>query len=269
MNSTGQDPSLEDVALSFLTSLPPEEGKERQQEVNKFIVWCGKERPISQITPLEVANYADQVVAAGGDIAKKLEPVKAFLSYAKKGKFITTSLAPHVRIKQASTKATRSSKSTKKRKKLTLSSEGYDQLKAQLAALEEERAKVIEEIRLAAADKDFRENAPLAAAKERNEQIDIRIREIQSDINNADLVVEEDLAEEIRVRLRSRVILRDMVSEAELTYTLVTKNEVNPAKMKISMESPIGKALLHQCQGDIVKVIAPAGELSYQIIRIE
>jgi transcription elongation factor GreA len=269
MDSKGQGLSLEDVALSFLTSLPSAEGKEKQQEINRFVVWYGKERPINQISPLEVANYTELILAAGGDIARKLEPVKALLTYAKKEKYISTSLASHVRIKQASHKTTRSAKSTKQKKQLAMTAESRAQLKSQLAALEGEEQQVIQEIRLAAADKDFRENAPLAAAKERREHLDIRIQEIKTDLGNAALVEEEQPTEEIKVRLRSKVVLRDMASGIELTYTLVTKKEVNPVHMKISVESPIGKALLHQCQGDIVKVIAPAGEMCYQIERIE
>ena len=272
MDSTAQDLSIEEVALSFLTSLPSEEGKEKQQEINRFLVWYGKERPISQVTPLEVASFAEQIAAAGGDVARKLEPVKALLSYAKKAKYITTSLAPHVRIKQSSKKTRKSTKTTrsgKAKKQLILTAESLELMKSQLAALEEEEQQVIQEIRLAAADKDFRENAPLKAAKERREQLDIRIQEIKSDLSNA-VVEEEDLSSsEIKVRLRSKVVLLDMSCGVEVCYTLVTKNEVNPPKMKISVDSPIGKAMMHKYEGDVVKVIAPVGVLSYQILRIE
>lgn len=269
MDNNGQDLSVEEAALSFLTSLSSEEGKEKQQEINRFLAWYGKDRPIIQVTPLEVASYAEQVVAAGGNINRKLEPLKAFLSYAKKAKYVTTSLAPHVRIKQPSRKTSKSTKVARQTKKVHMTAESFEQLKSQLAALEEEEQQVVQEIRLAAADKDFRENAPLKAAKERREQLDIRIQEVKADLSNATLLEEELITEEIKVRLRSTVVLQDMSCGAELTYTLVTKNEVNPVQMKISIDSPIGKALLHQCQGDVVKVFAPAGELSYQILRIE
>jgi transcription elongation factor GreA len=82
-------------------------------------------------------------------------------------------------------------------------------------------------------------------------------------------VVEEKPTEESAVRLRSKVILLDIASGRKLTYTVVTKNEANPAKNKISIVSPLGKALLNQRQGNVVKVIAPAGELCYQIEQIE
>ena len=266
MHSKGQNLSLEEAVLSFLTTLSPEERLEKQQEVNRFAIWYGKERSVSRITAVEVEKYAENVAASTGDAAKKLEPVKAFLSYAKKEKIITTSLAPHVRVKQTSQKA---SSSTRSKQRSALTAEGYAQLKSRLAALKEERIQVAEELRLAAEDKDFSENAPLDAAKEHRDRVDARIKELQTAINTATVVGEENPAENLRVRLRSKVVLRDIASGAKLTYTLLTKNEANPAQNIISIDSPMGKALLSQHQGDIVKVIAPVGELNYQIERIE
>lgn len=261
-----QNTSLEEATLSFLTTLPPQERNKKQQEVNRFIIWYGKERSISQLTALDVANYAQQVGASTGNATKKLEPVKAFLSYAKKEGYIKTSLAPHLRVRQAPQKIPISAKS---KKGITLTTEGYTQLKSQLAALEKERGEVAEELRLAAADKDFRENAPLQAAREHRDQIEAQIKKLQTDISSAEIVGEEKSAEDLKVRLRSKVILRDISSGMELTYTLVTKNEANPTANRISIESPIGKALLNQQQGSTVKVIAPMGELCYQIERVE
>ena len=266
MDSKGQSLSLEEAVLSFLTTLPPQGRIEKQQEVNRFAIWYGKDRPANRITALEVANYAESVAASTGDAAKKLEPVKAFLSYAKKEGIIGTSLAPHLRIRQTSQKTPSHIKS---KQRVALTAEGYTQLKAQLAALEKERLQIAEELRLAAEDKDFSENAPLDAAKEHRDRVDARIKELQAAINTAMVVGEEKPAEDLRVRLRSKVILRDIASGTKLTYTLLTKNESNPAENKISIDSPMGKALLSQHQGDIVKVIAPVGELSYQIERIE
>jgi len=269
MNSKEQSITLGDTVFSFLTSLSSQKGKETQQEINRFVAWYGKDRPINQITPLEVANFADQVIASGGDVAKKLEPVKSFLSYAKKEKIISTSLAPHLRIRQTSPKTPSSTRPTRTKQRQIITAEELAGMKSQLTALEEERVQVAQELRLAAADKDFRENAPLDAAKEHGAQVEIRIKEIKTALSTAILAGEEEPSEEIKVRLRSKVVLRDTTSGTECTYTLVTKNEINAAAKRISIDSPIGKALLYQCQGDIVKVIAPVGELSYQIEKIE
>ena len=131
MDSKEQSLSIEETALSFLTSLPSEERQEKQQEVNRFIVWCGKERSICQITPLEVSNYAERVGASTGDIAKKLEPVKAFLSYAKKEKILKTSLASHLRVRQASSKSPfKTPRPTREKQRVVITEEGYAQFVA-------------------------------------------------------------------------------------------------------------------------------------------
>lgn len=261
-----QSLSLGQVALSFLTSLPPQESQDKQQEVNKFILWYGKERPVSKITPREIETYAGWVASSTGDATKKLEPVRDFLTYVKKEKLVKSSLATHLRIKQASTRATLPGKP---KQQVALTSEDYVHLKAQLATLEENRRQIADELRRAAADKDFRENAPLQAAREQRDQIEAKIREIQSALSTGVLVQEEEPTEEVIVRLGSKITLRDVASGVKLTCTLVTKNDADPAKGKISMVSPTGKACLNQHQGDVIKVIAPAGELCYEIESIE
>jgi len=261
-----QSLTLGEVALSYLTSLPPEESQDKQQEVNKFILWYGKQRPASKITPREIETYAGWVASSTSDATKKLEPVRDFLTYIKKEKLVKSSLAIHLRIKQASTKTT---PRAKPKQQVALTSEDYANLKAQLATLEADRRNIAEELHRAASDKDFRENAPLQAAREQRDQIESKIREIQSALRTGVLVQEEEPAEDVTVRLGSKVVLHDVASGAKLTYTLVTKNDANPAKSKISIVSPIGKAVLNQRQGDLVKVIAPAGELRYQIESIE
>jgi transcription elongation factor GreA len=259
-----QSLSLGEAALSFLTSLPPEERRHKQQEVNRFVLWYGKERLTSQITPVEVANYAGWVGASTGDITRRLQPVRAFLTYAKREGLIEASLAPHLRVKASP----KTPLPTRPKQQVVLTPEDRVQLKSQLAALEEERGRIAEELRRAAADKDFRENAPLQAAREHRDQVEAQIRQLQAAISTG-VVVEEKPAEESAVRLGSKVILLDIASGRKLTYTVVTKNEANPAKNKISIVSPLGKALLNQRQGDVVKVIAPAGELCYRIERID
>jgi len=258
--------SLGELALSFLTSLPPEESKSSQQEINKFVLWYGKDRPVSQIAPREIASYAEWVASSTGDANKKLEPVKALLTYLKKEKLVKTNLAAHLRVKQASTKTTRRAKP---KQQVALTAEDYAQLKAQLSVLEEDRRLIAEEMRLAAADKDFRENAPLQAAREQRDHIETRMREIQGAINTGILVQAEEQTEEVVAKLGSKVTMTDVASGLQLTYTLVTKNDASPANSKISIVSPIGKALLNQHQGDVVTVIAPAGELRYRIEGIE
>jgi transcription elongation factor GreA len=259
--------SLEELARRFLTSLPTEERADKQQEINRFVLWYGKERSVSHITPTEVETYAQWTAASTGDVNKKLEPVRALLSYAKKEKLTKTSLAPHLRIKQAHAKGTLARKP--KQQQIALTANDHADLKTQLAALEEERVQVAEEMRIAAADKDFRENAPLHAARERAAHIEARMNDIQASLTTGVIVNAETQAESLTARLGSTVILQEMATGEKRTYKLATKNEANPANGKISIISPLGKAVLNQHEGDVVKVVAPAGEILYKIEKID
>ena len=258
--------SLEELALRFLTSLPTEERADKQQEVNRFVLWYGKERSVSHITPTEIETYAQWTAASTGDVNKKLEPVRSLFQYAKKERLLKTSLAPHLRIKQAHTKG---STVRKPRQQIALTANDHAELKSQLAVLEEERVHVAEEMRIAAADKDFRENAPLHAARERAAHIEARMNDIQASLATGVVVDAGQQPETLAAKLGSTVVLVEMATGEKRTYTLATKNEANPAKGKISIISPLGKAVLNQHEGDTVKVVAPAGELLYKIEKID
>ncbi|MDM7998449.1 MAG: GreA/GreB family elongation factor [Dehalococcoidia bacterium] len=258
--------SLEELALKFLTSLPTEERAEKQREINRFVLWYGKERSITHITPTEVETYAQWIAASTGDINKKLEPVRTLFQYAKKERLLKTSLAPHLRIKQAQTKVPLQRK-PKQQTALTASDQA--ELRSQLAALEQERVRVAEEMRAAAADKDFSENAPLQAARERAAHIEARMNDIQASLASGVVVDAESQPEGLSAKLGSTVVLVEIATGERRTYTLATKNEADPANGKISIVSPLGKAVLNQHEGDVVKVVAPAGEILYRIEKIE
>ena len=150
----------------------------------------------------------------------------------------------------------------------SLTQQGYDELKAELDDLRGKRLQAIEEMRQAAADKDFSENAPLDAAKERRGHIEGRIMELEETLKSA-VVIQEKRDDTLRVNIGDSIVLRDLVSGEELRYTLVSPREVDPARGKISNASPIGKAAIGKSQGETVEITVPAGRLRYQILQIE
>jgi len=256
--------TLAQMATLFLASLPSEERERYQQEVNKFVRWYGMERPIEELTAHEVASYAERMEGSSANAMKKLEPVRAFLSYAKKEGFTRNNLAVHLRLKKGSPKQALPGKGRRETVSLTL--EGYQELKAELTALQRERPKIAEGIRRAAADKDFRENAPLDAAKDHQGMVEARIRELEAILKSA--VTSEPMGS-AKVTLGSTVNLHDLTTGEDLRYTLVNPNEANPAKGKLSIASPTGKALLGRGKSDVIEVTAPAGTLRYRIESIE
>ena len=150
---------------------------------------------------------------------------------------------------------------------ISITQEGYDGLKAELETLKDARYKIIGEITLAAADKDFRENAPLHAAREQRGKIEGRIMEVEA-ILKAAVIIDKNRVSGLKVSPGDSVVLCDLDSGTELSYTLVSSSEVDPAKGKISGASPIGKAVMDRKQGDTVEISAPAGKMRYRIEKV-
>ena len=267
MSSIGQNLSLGEAASHFLADLPPEERGSRQQEIHKFVRWFGRERPLSGLTAAEVANYAERLSISDTDYMRKLELVRAFLTCAKKEGWSKTNLAIHLKARKEKTRL-RSSSRQDSPETVFLTRQGYAELEAELAALQDKRSEAIDEIHRAAADKDFRENVPLEAAREQRGQLEGRIRELEETLKSA-VVIDEKQKTTITVGVGNSVILCDLDSGEELRYTLVGPSEVDPAKGKISSASPIGRAVIGRGQGEIVEVAAPAGKLRYKVKQVE
>ncbi len=267
MGNVGQNLSLGEAVSRFLTDLPLGERGSSQQEIYRFIRWFGGERPFAGLTAAEVANYAERLSISDTDYMRKLERIRAFLIYAKKKGWGKTNLAIHLKARKGKTKLQSSSRQGSLGAVL-LTQQGYVELEAELAVLQSKRSQAIEEIRRAAADKDFRENVPLEAAREQRGQLEGRIMELEETLKSA-VVIDEKQTATTRVGIGDNIILCDLDSGEDLYYTLVSSREVDPTKGKISNASPIGQAVIGKVQGDIVEVRAPVGMLRYQIRQIE
>ncbi len=267
MSSSNLDPSLGEAATLFLTSLPSEKRGVSQLEIYKFIRWYGWERPFSGLTAPEVANYAERLSFSDTDYIKKLEIVRAFLAYAKKEGWCRSSLAIHLKPRKEKTKVPPTSK-RQVSEAVSLTQQGYSELEAELASLKDRRLESIEEIRRAAADKDFRENAPLEAAREQRGQLEGRIRELEETLKSATIISEKQ-TRTFKVGIGDSIVLRDLASGEELRYIIVSPKEVDPTRGRISPVSPIGKAIIGRSEGEVVEIVAPAGKLRYQIQQIE
>ena len=148
-----------------------------------------------------------------------------------------------------------------------MTQQGYAALKAELAALKSKRSEAIDEVRRAAADKDFHENAPLDAAREQYGHLEGQIKELEEALKSA-VVLDEKQKVALKVSVGDSIILRDLASGEELHYVMVNSKEADPTRGKISSASPIGKAIINRGRGEIIEVIAPAGKLRYQIEQV-
>jgi transcription elongation factor GreA len=242
--------TLAEAADAFLAHLPAEERGKVQAEILKFVRWLGSSRQVKDISPVDVASYGEQITQSAA------KPLRSFLVYIRKKSSSSISLAPHLRAKKASSKTVAFWQSAHQRQ-VTLTAEGHAKLDTELANLRGQCSQVMEEIQIAAADKDFRENAPLAAAREQKAHLEGRIKEIESILNQAKIMGEAH--DTTTAKLGDTVVLRESSSDKDFSYTLVDPREANPAKGTLSVASPLGKAILGKQIGQTVEVAAPAG----------
>ena len=155
---------------------------------------------------------------------------------------------------------------TKNKLGFHVTSEGLATLREQLEELKSERPVIAEKLRAAMADKDFRENAPLDAARDEQAHLEAKIRENEDRIRNA--VIVDASSNQGRADVGSIVKLLNLHTEKEQILTLVSPAEVDPLSGKISTESPIGLALRGKSEGDQIVVNVPSGEIQFRVINI-
>ena len=149
-----------------------------------------------------------------------------------------------------------------------LTEEGLKKLKDELHhARTVERQKIAQEIAEARAQGDLSENAEYDAAKEAQGLLEARIAKLETTVASA-RVVNEDEVDASKARILSNVRVLNQKANKEATYTLVAAQEADLKANKISVESPIGKALLGSEIGDVVSVKVPAGTVKFEVLEI-
>jgi transcription elongation factor GreA len=147
--------------------------------------------------------------------------------------------------------------------------EGYRVLKDELERLKRvERPTNIRAIEEARAHGDLSENAEYAAAKDRQSFIEGRISELEFKLNNAE-VIQPDRLPKDRIVFGSRVVLENVDTGEGASYQLVGPEESDIGNGKISVSSPLGRAMLGKRPAEEVTVQAPGGKRVYEIVDIE
>jgi len=149
-----------------------------------------------------------------------------------------------------------------------MTKKGYEALQAELTRLRrDERPKVIQAILEAREHGDLRENAEYKAAKEQQQFIENRMAELEYKLGEAQ-VVEAAVGHSETVVFGTTVIMINLESQEEKRYTLVGQEEADLKNGTISVQSPLGRALIGHRVGDVVEVHRPAGMIEYQIQSI-
>ena len=130
-----------------------------------------------------------------------------------------------------------------------------------------EREDVVVEINKAAADKDFRENAPLEAAREKQGLIESQIKTIEETMRKSVILSNKKNSKTNKMaKIGSKVTM--VQDKTRVKISLVSSPEADVSSSKISVDSPLGKAIVGKAENDEVTVSAPAGEISYKIVKI-
>jgi transcription elongation factor GreA len=149
-------------------------------------------------------------------------------------------------------------------KPVYLTAEGLAKLKAELEHLiTVERPRVAGRIHDAKLDGDITENAEYEDAKQEQSFLEGRIATLESQLKNAEVIAK---ANGDKVGIGSKVVIKG--GDGEETFTIVGSAEAAPREGRISNESPVGAALMGHKKGDKVTVQAPAGPVSYTVVRV-
>jgi transcription elongation factor GreA len=267
MDNNNKGIIIAEAVACFIESVVAEERESHQQALNHFARWFGKDRSFCELMPPEIANYADRLSISDVEYTRKLEIVRVFLGYAKKEGMTKSNLSTHLKSKKSKVKVNNCIKKDSPQK-VSLTQQGYDKVIKDLGELKQQRPQAIEEVSKAAADKDFRENAPLDAARERLSHLEGQIMDLQELLKQTE-IIDEYTKETNKAGIGDCIVLIDLESKEKLEYTLVSSREFDPSKGKISSSSPLGKAVIGKCCGETVEVTVPVGMLSYRIEKID
>ena len=153
--------------------------------------------------------------------------------------------------------------------KVPMTVEGFKKLEAELHRLKvEERPRIIQQIADAREHGDLAENAEYHAAKEAQGLNEAKVAELEDKLGRAE-VIDTSTLSGTTVKFGATVTLEDEDSGDKVKYMIVGEHEANVREGKISIASPIARALIGKIKGDSAEVTTPRGSRSYEILKIE
>jgi transcription elongation factor GreA len=152
--------------------------------------------------------------------------------------------------------------------KVPMTSEGYKALEDEIRFLKSvERPRIIKAISEARAHGDLSENAEYHAAKEQQGLNESRVAELEDKISRAEVIDVSKLSGDT-VKFGAAVTVVDEDTDEEATYQIVGELEADVKKGRISITSPLARALIGKSAGDTVEVVTPGGGKSYEVLKV-
>ncbi len=149
-----------------------------------------------------------------------------------------------------------------------LTREGYEKLKEEIRYLKEtKRIEIAKQLETARAHGDLRENAEYESAKEAKAQLESRIYTLEEKLMSAKVVDSSEVPTD-KIYFGTCAELKNLKTGDIVKFTFVAQDEADISKNRISIQSPIGEALLGRAVGDKVEIKVPAGAIHYEVLKI-
>lgn len=255
--------TLGEAFKEYLDALKPGQRVSDEGYVKHYVTYVGLDQPIDGLSGSRVESYVDsRITSTDPNAEARVAALKRWFQFIKKRGYTTENYGIHVRVRRTGRASAGTQRTRLEEAPVEMTQEGIDQLQRELAELEGDRPELVRAISIAREDKDFRENAPLDAAREALGYNEGRVKAIQEALKRAVVV---HGARDERSVLGSTVNVTRLNDDKTLSYKLVSANEANAGELRISVESPVGKQLLGRAPGEEVVVEAPRGAIHLRI----
>jgi transcription elongation factor GreA len=155
-------------------------------------------------------------------------------------------------------------------RKVPMTLGGAESLRAELHELKtERRPKIVQAIAEAREHGDLKENAEYHAAREQQSFCEGRIKQIEGKLADAEIIDIKKIPHSGKVIFGATVTLFNLDTEKSVTYQIVGEDEADVKNNKISVSSPIARAMMGKSEGDEIVVKAPGGDVEYEIEKVE
>jgi transcription elongation factor GreA len=239
-----------------------------ESQAERFVTWWGKSKPVLDLKPYDIESFVASTVSGhSSDAGERVEGLRHFLDFLNRSGYTPLNLKKEAKVPRVKGMK-RNNASREETVVHRLTAEGHASLTRELEELKAMRSEIQQAISAAREDKDFRENAPLDAAREKQAFNEARIKEIESILKHSQ-IIESNGGGASGISIGSTITVHNLQTEREQRFTIVHPREVDPTAGKISVESPVGKAVLGRGEGDEVEVQAPAGVMRLKIKSVD
>ena|SRR3990167_8654777 len=154
--------------------------------------------------------------------------------------------------------------------RIPMTREGFEKIKKEIETIKTvDRPRIVHEIEVARAHGDLSENAEYHAAKEKNSHITGRLHYLEDRLSRAEIIDTKKMKGQTKVMFGAYVTILDLETEKKITYQVLGEDESDISLKKISISSPVGKALIGKSREDVIRVSTPKGIKEFEIVEVD